>query len=114
MAEGGSGSGSGSQTLTGTPKLEGEAKDAKLFSTIRAEDQDLVRELNQHGVKFVGVIETTFWRDVLSWILPAAIFGPIWYFFIRRLGQAQGGFMPRPTLKSPSTMSPERRRNCAR
>jgi len=83
----------GSHTLTGTLKPEGEAKEPKLFSTIRVEDQDLVRELNQHGVKFVGVIETTFWRDVLSWILPAAIFGAIWYFFIRRLGQAQGGFM---------------------
>jgi cell division protease FtsH len=83
----------GSHTLTGTIKPEGEAKEPKLFSTIRVEDQDLVRELNQHGVKFVGVIETTFWRDVLSWILPAAIFGAIWYFFIRRLGQAQGGFM---------------------
>ena len=44
-------------------------------------------------MKFIGVIETTFWRDVLSWILPAAIFGGIWFFFIRRLGQAQGGFM---------------------
>jgi len=83
----------GSHTLTGTLKPEGDAKEPKLFSTIRVEDQDLVRELNQHGVKFVGVIETTFWRDVLSWILPAAIFGAIWYFFIRRLGQAQGGFM---------------------
>ncbi len=83
----------GSHTLTGKLKPEGDAKAQKLFSTIRVEDQDLVRELNQHGVKFVGVIETTFWRDVLSWILPAAIFGAIWYFFIRRLGQAQGGFM---------------------
>ncbi|MDP3091355.1 MAG: ATP-dependent zinc metalloprotease FtsH [Nitrospira sp.] len=83
----------GSHTLTGTLKPEGEAKEPKLFSTIRVEDQDLVRELNQHGVKFVGVIETTFWRDVMSWVLPVAIFGAIWYFFIRRLGQAQGGFM---------------------
>lgn len=83
----------GSHTLTGTLKPEGDAKEPKRFSTIRVEDQDLVRELNQHKVKFVGVIETTFWRDVLSWILPAAIFGAIWYFFIRRLGQAQGGFM---------------------
>ncbi len=83
----------GSHTLTGKLKPEGDAKEPKLFSTIRVEDQDLVRELNQHTVKFVGVIETTFWRDVLSWILPAAIFGAIWYFFIRRLGQAQGGFM---------------------
>lgn len=82
-----------SHILTGKLKPEGESKEPKQFSTVRVEDQDLVRELNQHGVKFTGVIETTFWRDVLSWILPAVIFGAIWFFFIRRLGQAQGGFM---------------------
>ena len=83
----------GGQTLTGKLKPEGESKDAKLFTTIRVEDQDLVRELNQHGVRFAGVIETTFWRDLLSWLLPAFVFLGIWFFIFRRLGQAQGGFM---------------------
>lgn len=82
-----------SQTLTGKLKPEGEEKDQKRFSTIRVEDPDLVRDLNQHGVKFAGVIETTFWRDLLSWILPALIFFGIWFLIFRRLGQAQGGFM---------------------
>src|SRR5512134_816621 len=58
------------QSLTGKLKPEGESKEQKQFSTIRVEDPDLVRDLNQHGVKFTGVIETTFWRDLLSWILP--------------------------------------------
>lgn len=82
-----------SHTLTGKLKPEGESKEPKLFSTIRVEDPDLVRELNEHGVKFTGVIETTFWRDVLSWILPVVVFLGIWFFIFRRLGQAQGGFM---------------------
>lgn len=82
-----------SQTLTGKLKPEGEAKDQKLFTTIRVEDPDLVRELHAHGVTFTGVIETTFWRDVLSWLLPALVFVSIWFFIFRRLGQAQGGFM---------------------
>ena len=33
----------GSHTLTGKLKPEGDAKEPKLFSTIRVEDQDLVR-----------------------------------------------------------------------
>ena len=82
-----------SHTLTGKLRPEGETKEQKQFSTIRVEDPDLVRDLNQHGVKFTGTIETTFWRDVLSWILPAVIFVAIWLFVFRRLGQAQGGFM---------------------
>ena len=81
------------QTLTGKLKPEGESKEQKQFSTIRVEDPDLVRDLDQHGVKFTGVIETTFWHDLLSWILPGVVFVAIWLFVFRRLGQAQGGFM---------------------
>jgi cell division protease FtsH len=79
--------------LTGRLKPEDDSKTGKLFTTVRVEDPDLVRELNQHGVVFTGVIETTFWRDLLSWVLPVAVFAGIWFLIFRRLGQAQGGFM---------------------
>ncbi len=81
------------QVVTGKLKPEGEKKEQKLFSTIRVEDPDLTRELIAHSVKITGVIETTFWRDLLSWIVPVVVFGAIWLFIFRRLGQAQGGFM---------------------
>ncbi len=79
--------------LTGKLKPEGDSKEEKLFTSIRVEDPDLVRELDQYGVTFTGVIESTFWRDLLSWLLPVALFVGIWFFIFRRLGQAQGGFM---------------------
>jgi cell division protease FtsH len=79
--------------LTGKLKPEGESKEQKAFATVRVEDPDLVRELNQHGVIFSGVIESTFWRDVLSWVIPVALFGGLWFFIFTRLGQAQGGFL---------------------
>jgi cell division protease FtsH len=82
-----------SQLVSGKLKPEGESKTEKLFTTIRVEDPELVRELNKHGVTFAGVIESTFWRDILSWVLPVGIFAVIWFFIFRRLGQAQGGFM---------------------
>ncbi|HSA85348.1 MAG TPA: ATP-dependent zinc metalloprotease FtsH [Nitrospira sp.] len=83
-----------SQVLTGKLKPEGDSKEQKAFATVRVEDPDLVRELNQRGVTFAGVIESTFWRDLLSWIIPVALFVGIWFFIFRRLGQAaQGGFM---------------------
>jgi cell division protease FtsH len=82
-----------SQVLTGKLKPEGDSKEQKGFRTVRVEDPDLVRELNQHGVTFTGVIESTFLRDLLSWIIPVALFVGIWFFIFRRLGQAQGGFM---------------------
>jgi cell division protease FtsH len=82
-----------SQLVTGKLKPEGESKVEKLFTTIRVEDPELVRELNQRGVTFTGVIESTFFRDLLSWVLPVVVFALIWFFIFRRLGQAQGGFM---------------------
>lgn len=81
------------QLVTGKLKPEGESKVEKLFTTIRVEDPELVRELNQRGVTFTGVIESTFFRDLLSWVLPVVVFALIWFFIFRRLGQAQGGFM---------------------
>jgi cell division protease FtsH len=89
------------QTITGKLKPAEDkkggskeaAKEPTLFTTIRIEDPDLVRDLDRHGVTVTGVIESTFFRDLLSWILPALVFVGIWYFFIQRLGQAQGGFM---------------------
>src|SRR5689334_8309101 len=82
-----------SHTLTGKLKSEGESKEQKQFSSIRVEDPDLVRDLSQHGVKFAGVVESTFLRDLLSWVVPAVVFVGIWFLVLRRLGQAQGGFM---------------------
>ena len=79
--------------LTGKLKPEGDSKESKTFRTVRVDDPDLVRELHQHGVSFSGVIESTFMRDVLSWVIPAALFAGIWFFIFRRLGQAQSGFM---------------------
>lgn len=81
-------------TLSGKLKPKEGEKDQKFFTTVRVEDPELVRDLERHGVKFTGVIESTFWRDLLSWVVPALVFVGIWFFFIQRLGQqAQGGFM---------------------
>jgi len=81
------------QKVSGKLKPEGETKEEKLFTSVRVEDPDLTRDLTAHGVKVTGVIESTFFRDVLSWLLPVVVFIGIWYFIFQRLGQAQGGFM---------------------
>ncbi|MBI4400563.1 MAG: ATP-dependent metallopeptidase FtsH/Yme1/Tma family protein [Nitrospirae bacterium] len=69
------------------------AKDGRVFDTVRVEDPDLVRDLGTHHVKVTGVIESTFVRDLLSWVVPIALFVGVWLFLLRRMGQGQGGFM---------------------
>jgi cell division protease FtsH len=81
------------QRVSGKLKAEGGSKEQKLFTAVRVEDPDLVKELNAHNVTFSGVIESTFMRDLLSWIVPALVFVGIWFFAMRRFGQGQSGFM---------------------
>jgi cell division protease FtsH len=81
------------QSLLGKLKPEEGSKEPKLFTTVRVEDPDLVKELNVRNVKFTGMIESTFVRDIIWWVIPALIFVGIWFFVIRRLGQGQKGFM---------------------
>jgi cell division protease FtsH len=64
------------------------------FDTVRVDDPALLRDLQQHGVKVNGVIESTFWRDALSWLLPVAVLVIFWALMMRRLGQgSHNGFM---------------------
>jgi cell division protease FtsH len=70
--------------------IHGKMKEDKTFNTIRIEDPDLLRSLAQHHVKVTGVIESTLFRDVLSWIIPIALFFGVWWFLLRRMGQSQG------------------------
>ena len=71
---------------------EGEGKQWQ-FSSVRVEG-DLAKELSQYGVKFRRQIESSFLRDILSWILPVFFFFGIWMFLIRRFaGGMGGGFM---------------------
>jgi cell division protease FtsH len=57
---------------------------------------DLAERLSKFGVKYTRVHESTFLRDVLSWVLPALVFFGIWFLLMRRMAGQQGlggGFM---------------------
>jgi len=68
----------------------GEAKPVLEFRTVRV-DAGLADRLALHNVKFSGVVESTWMRDLLSWIVPALLFFAVWAFLVRRLAARQGG-----------------------
>jgi cell division protease FtsH len=76
-----------------SPATSTAKSESRAFNTVRVEDPDLIRELETHRVKVTGVIESTFFRDLLSWVIPIALFFGVWLFLLRRMGQGQGGFM---------------------
>ena len=79
--------------IQGKMKVDGGAPDeTKVFKTIRV-DPELSTLLEQYKVIFKGEIESTFLRDILSWIFPIILFVGIWYFFMKKMGSQQAGFM---------------------
>jgi cell division protease FtsH len=77
----------GKMRTDGTPEGEGE-----LFRTVRV-DPEISELLEQYNVTFKGQVESTFLRDLLSWVFPVFLFIGIWYFIMKRMTGQQPGFM---------------------
>lgn len=78
----------------GSATLEGELRQVspegfQRFVTVRVAPS-FARELAAHRVEFAGVIESTLWRDLLSWLLPVLFFFGLWLLVIRKLAEKQG------------------------
>ena len=60
------------------------------FMTVRV-DPALADKLKAKGVRFGGVRESTFLRDLLSWVIPVLVFFALWSFLMARMGERGGG-----------------------
>ena len=72
-------------------KLKNPTPDGRTRIITTRVEPDLAKELSQYDVKFTGVVENTFFRDLLSWIIPALVFFGIWMFLAKRVMGQQGG-----------------------
>ncbi|HFI7370203.1 TPA: ATP-dependent metallopeptidase FtsH/Yme1/Tma family protein [Escherichia coli] len=81
------------RTVTGLLK----SPDSRGKTTIVATrvEPDLADRLSKYDVPYARVLESTWLRDVLSWILPAVAFFGVWFFLFRRFAEKQGmgGFL---------------------
>ncbi|MHS89748.1 ATP-dependent metallopeptidase FtsH/Yme1/Tma family protein [Escherichia coli] len=81
------------RTVTGRLK----SPDSRGKTTIVATrvEPDLADRLSKYDVPYALVLESTWLRDVLSWILPAVAFFGVWFFLFRRFAEKQGmgGFL---------------------
>jgi len=78
--------------IEGKMKVEGKPGEPQPFRTIRV-DGDLSELLDKYQVTFKGEVESTFLRDLFSWVFPIIIFFGIWYLLMKRMGGQQAGFM---------------------
>ncbi|HSS65243.1 MAG TPA: ATP-dependent zinc metalloprotease FtsH [Gammaproteobacteria bacterium] len=78
----------GSQHISGTfksPLPEGQTR----FVTTRVEP-GVAERLEKAGVEYTGAVESTFLRDLLSWVIPVLFFFALWLFVFRKLAEKQG------------------------
>src|SRR5712672_3406671 len=76
------------QRITGKLKNKEGGKTVAVANLV---PPDLADRLSKYDVKYTRVYESTIFRDILSWILPALIFFGVWYFLARRMAGQQGG-----------------------
>src|SRR5690606_28615554 len=50
-------------------------------------DDDLLRDLREHGVEATGAVESSGFREALGWFLPLLLF-PLFVFWLMRRGPA--------------------------
>jgi cell division protease FtsH len=70
-------------------QLLGAEQGPTVFTTARipaTDDYDIVRDLQASKVEFSGRIESTFWRDLISWLVPLILMAGLWLFLMRRMG----------------------------
>ena len=85
----------GETTITG--RLKTPDPGGKTTIVANRVEPDLAERLSQYDVTYTRVVQNTFVRDLLSWVVPALVFFGLWFFLIRRfadrMGGGMGGFM---------------------
>jgi cell division protease FtsH len=78
-------------------RVRGQLKQAtdkgRTFTTVRIQDDDLVRDLDKAGVKYTGEVASRWVAELLGWVIPILFLIGLWSFFFRRMGGAEGGVM---------------------
>jgi cell division protease FtsH len=76
------------RTVTG--KLKSPDSQGKTALVAVRVEPDVAERLSKYQVPYTRVVESTWLRDILSWILPALAFFGVWFFLFRRFAEKQG------------------------
>jgi cell division protease FtsH len=76
------------QHITGKLKSPEKGKSIVVANLVPPE---VAERLDKYRVKYTRVQESTFFRDLLSWIVPALVFFGIWFLLVRRMANQTGG-----------------------
>jgi cell division protease FtsH len=79
----------GPEHINGTLKGK-DSKREQDFTTIRVDDPNLVKELDEHKVRYSGLYESKLLGSIISWIIPLGIMFLIWRYAMKKMGPGMG------------------------
>ena len=81
------------QFIQGKMRSGGAAgENSQTFRTVRV-DPDITKLVNDNKIRVTGRVESNFLGNLMSWLIPMALFLGIWFFMINRMQRQQTGFM---------------------
>ncbi|RPE72471.1 membrane protease FtsH catalytic subunit [Tibeticola sediminis] len=79
----------GEKLVTG--KLKTPEANGKTVLVATRVEPEMAQRLDAYKVPYTRVYESTFLRDLMSWVAPTLVFFGLWYFVFRRIAEKQGG-----------------------
>jgi cell division protease FtsH len=71
--------------------LKAPGVDGKRQFVTNRVDSEVMRDFAGTDAKVTGLVETSFLKDLLSWILPAVVFVALWSWIMRKMTSRGGG-----------------------
>ena len=79
----------GPEHINGTLKGKDD-KGEQDFTTIRVDDPNLVKELDERKVRYSGLYESKLIGSIISWVIPLVIMLLIWRYVMKKMGPGMG------------------------
>ncbi|HVN96236.1 MAG TPA: ATP-dependent zinc metalloprotease FtsH [Syntrophorhabdaceae bacterium] len=79
----------GPENIVGTLKAK-DKKPAQQFTTIRVDDPNLAKDLDEHNIDYSGQYQSKLLGTILSWVLPIGIMLLIWRYAMTKMGPGAG------------------------
>jgi cell division protease FtsH len=83
-----------SEVTVSDQRISGKLKapeNGKSIAVANLVPPEVAERLDKYGVKYTRVVESTFLRDLMSWVVPALVFFGIWFLLVRRMANQAGG-----------------------
>ncbi|UCG14976.1 MAG: ATP-dependent zinc metalloprotease FtsH [Deltaproteobacteria bacterium] len=81
------------QEIAGTVTEDEKGRKDRPFVTVRVDDPELVKLLDDKKIDYTGRYESKWLATLLSWILPLVFFILVWRFLIGRMGGGPQGVL---------------------